>query len=128
MWEQPELSSFLHLEPMVSGRSRIVGPDARPVAVPDDVDEPRPTKATGRVELPTWIRWSGTPVTYDLDNPVERNRVYEQVLREGTDDDVRYFIDVDVLAAQWDLLVLPPRVRRAWADWFRRHRGVELSC
>lgn len=59
---------------------------------------------------------------------MERNRVYEQVLREGTDDDVRRFIDVDVLAREWDSLVLPPRVRRAWVTWFRRHRGVELSC
>jgi hypothetical protein len=105
-----------------------VGPDARPVAVPDDVDDPRHCKAHGRVELPIHVRWSGKPVTYDLDQPMERNRVYEQVLREGGDDDVRRFIDVDVLAEQWDVLVLPPRVRRAWARWFRRHRGLELSC
>lgn len=112
----------------VAGRSRSVGPDARPVAVPDDVDDSRHAKAGGHVELPIWIRWSGEPITYDLDDPVERNRVYEQVLREGTDDDVRRFIDVDVLAREWDSLVLPPRVRRPWITWFRRHRGVELSC
>lgn len=49
------------------------------------------------------------------------------VRREGTEDDVRQFTDVAVLADQWDVLVLPPRVRRAWADWFRR-RGIKLSC
>ena len=110
------------------GRSRYLGPAARPVAVPDDVDDPRLVKADGQVHLPLRVEWSGEePLTYDLDNPVDRDRVYEIVLREGTDEDVRRFIDVDVLADRWDTLVLPPRVRRAWADWFRR-RGINLSC
>jgi hypothetical protein len=125
--EQLELP-FVHLTAMATGRSRSLGPDARPVAVPDDVDDPRHVKASGRVELPIWIRWSGEPVTYDLDDPVERRRAYEQILREGNDEDIRRFIDVDVVAADWDVLVLPPRVRRAWADWFQRRRGVGLSC
>lgn len=123
-WEQLQ---FVELSTM-AGRSRSLGPDARPVAVPDDVDDPRYVKASGEVELPIWLRWSGERVTYDVSDPSERNRLYEQVLREGGDDDVRQFIDVDVLAEQWDVLVLPPRVRRAWAGWFRLHRGVELPC
>jgi len=127
MAEQLELP-FVDLRAMVAGRSRSVGPDARPVAVPDDVDDPRHVKASGRVQLPVWIRWTGEPVTYDLAEPVERRRAYEQILREGTEEDIRHFIDIDVVAADWDVLVLPPRVRRAWADWFRRQRGVELSC
>ena len=113
---------------MTRGRTRELGPDARPVAVPDDVDDPRHAKAQGLVTLPAHVRWSGAPKVYDLDNPVDRARVYEQVLREGSDDDVRTFIDVDVLAKLWPTLVLPQRVRRAWAGWFRRHRGVELPC
>jgi hypothetical protein len=113
---------------MTTGRSRSLGPDARPVAVPEDIGDRRLVKASGLVQLPLWVEWSGEkPLTYDLDDPVERNRVYEMVLREGTDDDVRRFIDVHVVADQWDVLVLPPRVRRAWADWFRR-RGITLSC
>ena len=113
---------------MTPGRSRYLGPDARPVSVPDDVDDPRLVKASGLVRLPLRVEWSGQePLAYDLDDPVDRDRVYEIVLREGTDEDVRRFIDVDYLADRWDVLVLPPRVRRAWADWFRR-RGIPLSC
>jgi hypothetical protein len=43
--------------------------------------------------------------------------VYEQVMTEGTDDDVRAFIDVGEMTALWDDLVLPRQVRRAWAEW-----------
>lgn len=126
-WVEPELP-FLHCG-AVAGRSRSLGPDARPVAVPDDVDAPCHPKATGRVRLPATVEWSGeAPLTYDLDNVRERRRVYEEVLREGGDDDVRRYIDVEVLLADWDALVVPPRVRRAWADWFRHHRGIDLAC
>lgn len=48
----------------VGGRSRSLGPDARPVATPDDVDDPRHIKATGRVQLPVNVAWSGdAPLT-----------------------------------------------------------------
>jgi len=118
----------LHLVRMSRGRTRTLGPDARPIAVPDDVDAPGQVKAEGVVTLPTHVRWSGESKTYDLSNEQDRARVYEQVLREGTDDDVRAFIDVDELAEMWSALVLPPRVRRAWAGWFRRHRDLDLPC
>lgn len=112
----------------VANAPRTMRTDPRPVAVPDDVDEPRHKKASGVVQLPSNVRWSGPSKTYDLDDPVDRARVYEQVLREGTDDDVRRFIDVDTLEQLWDSLVVPARVRVAWAAWFRRHRGVDLGC
>lgn len=112
----------------VASSSWTVGTDPRPVAVPDDVDDPRHVKASGVVQLPHNVRWSGPPKTYDLDDPVDLARVYEQVLREGTDDDVRQFIDVDVLTRLWDTLVVPARVRTAWASWFQRRRGVDLTC
>jgi|SRR5579875_2620270 len=111
---------------MARTRSATLGPAARPVALPDDMDTG--PKATGLVELPFHIRWSGPSITYDLSDPRDRARVYEQVLREGTEQDVRYYVRTDQLLEAWDQLVLPPSVRRAWADWFETHRGVRLTC
>jgi hypothetical protein len=102
--------------------------DTRPVSIPDDVDDPSAEKALGIVELPLHVRWSHPLRTYDLDNERDRRRVYEQVLREGNDDDVRRFIDVDTLVADWEELVLPSRVRRAWSHWLNRRRGLDLAC
>ena len=110
---------------MAHTRSYELGPAARPVALPEDLEDPSIVKATGRIELPLHVRWSGSPITYDLGDRVDRARVYEQVLREGTKDDVRFYIDADQLRELWDELVLPPTVRRDWADWLRRHRRDE---
>lgn len=110
---------------MAHTRTYDLGPAARPVAVPEDLDAPSVPKARGWVELPLHIRWSGPPVSYDLADRGDRARVYEQVLREGTEDDVRFYIDPDQLRELWDELVLPPAVRGAWADWLQRHRGDE---
>jgi hypothetical protein len=113
---------------MARSRSQILGPASRPVAVPHDIEDSNLLKASGQVELPFHIRWSGPGLTYDLTDRADRARVYEQVLREGTDEDVCYFIDIDVLLDLWGELVLPPTVRRAWADWFKRHRKIDLAC
>jgi hypothetical protein len=90
--------------------------------VPEDLDDPTLVKASGEVELPLHVRWSGPRITYDLNNRADRARVYEQVLREGTEDDIRYFVDADQLRELFDELVLPPPVRRAWTGWLERHR------
>lgn len=74
------------------------------------------------------MRWSGPPKVYDLDQRSDRLRVYEQVLREGNDDDVRRYIDVNELHLLWDVLVLPDYVRRAWAGWFRQNGRPGLGC
>jgi hypothetical protein len=100
-------------------RTRRLGPAARPVAVPDGFDDSSSTKASGKVELPLPIRWSGPPITYDLNDRADRARVYEQVLREGTKDDICYDVDPRHLRELFDELVLPPPVRRAWAAWLR---------
>lgn len=123
--ERPRLRK---IDVVTSARSSTLGPDSRPVFIPEDVDDPSVLKAAGLIELPVHVRWSGPPKRYDLSNPVDRALVYEQVLSEGTADDVRYYIDVDTLLSIWDYLVLPKRVRRAWSAWFRRLRNVEVAC
>lgn len=74
------------------------------------------------------MRWTDPELSYDLDDPHDRRMVYGEVLTEGTEDDVRRFIDADVLLVDFELLVLPTHVRRAWVAWFRRQRGIEVSC
>ncbi len=106
---------------MARARSRELGPALRPVAVPDDLGSSMP-KASGRVVLPLHIRWSGSPLTYDLDDRADRARVYEQVLREGTQSDVRFYVEAEQLLDLWDELVLPPAVRDAWAERIARLR------
>lgn len=90
----------------------------RPVSIPDDVDDSSLVKASGRVVLPSHIHWSGDPV-YDLSNRRDRKLVYQQVLAEGLDDDVRYFIDVAALADLWYDMPLPASVREVWEPWLR---------
>jgi hypothetical protein len=107
---------------------RLTRATAQAAAVPEDLDDEDVAKAFGVVELPLHIRWSGPPRRYDLSDRRERARVYEQVLREGNEDDVRWFVRVDELIDLWDELVLPRHVRQAWADWIERHRGLSLSC
>ena len=113
---------------MVTRRSATLGPDARPVSIPDDIADTSVDKAHGRVELPLHVRWSGASKVYDLGRRRDRRRVYEQILSEGNEDDVRRFIDLDQLLELWEELALPRRVRRAWAEWYWQHRGIQLSC
>ncbi len=103
---------------MAATRSADVGPPTRPVAVPEDLEDPSIVKARGRVVLPPHVCWSGR-ADYDLSDRRDRISAYEQVLTEGTDDDVRYFIDIDQLVDLWDELVLSPHVRAAWDGWLR---------
>ncbi|HEY2643074.1 MAG TPA: hypothetical protein VGI56_04905, partial [Galbitalea sp.] len=63
---------------MARTRSNVLGPDARPVAVPSDLDSPDLVKASGVVELPFHVRWSEPPIRYDLGDRADRIRVYEQ--------------------------------------------------
>jgi hypothetical protein len=61
----------------------VKAPDVAVATSPDA----RPRSAT-TVTLPRHLWWSG-PRRFDLADPVDRRRVYELVLREGTAADVR---------------------------------------
>jgi hypothetical protein len=100
----------------------------RPVALPDDIDNDDVEKAHGLVRLPPHVSWSGADAPWDMDDPRQLLQLYEIVLTEGTDDDVRRFIDIDELVRMWTQLWLSPHVRLAWRDHIRRMRGIELEC
>ena len=53
---------------VVTPRSRTLGPDSRPVALPSDIDDPSVEKTTGRVVLPRHVRWSNPELSYDLED------------------------------------------------------------
>ncbi|MGQ0743966.1 MAG: hypothetical protein ACT4OS_06450 [Acidimicrobiales bacterium] len=91
--------------------------------MPPDIDDPSATKASGVIELPGHVRWSGPAKRYNLRDRRDRARVYEQVLREGTEDDVRYYVEGEKLLDMWEELVLPAEVRRAWSSWVEGHQS-----
>ncbi|MGH8896272.1 MAG: hypothetical protein ACRDZ4_04415 [Egibacteraceae bacterium] len=95
-----------------------------PPAIPDDVDDPRVEKARGKVRLPHHVQWTTPGHVYDLQDRRDCLVVYEVVLQQGLEEDVRYFIEVDKLVDLWDELYLPVHVRAAWADWLASRRGV----
>ena len=98
------------------------------MAIPDDIDTPGIRKAQGVVALPARVYWSGPQRSFNLADRHDRALAYELVLTEGTDDDVRYFIDVDDLIDLWTQLVLPGHVRQAWAAWLNERRGISVAC
>ncbi len=94
----------------------------RPVATPDDIDDPSLVKAEGVVELPLHLAWSGQGL-YDLDEEPQRRWLYEQVLTEGRADDVRFYVKLGELLDMWPRMWLSPHVAEAWQRWFDR-RGI----
>ncbi len=88
------------------------------ISIPDDLEDRSLPKASGKVTLPRHIAWS-FPYSYDLDNRKSLRSCYAQVMTEGLDDDVRFYIDLDVLLDVWDELWLSPHVREAWTVWLR---------
>jgi hypothetical protein len=113
---------------MARTRTLTLGPAARPVAIPEEFDDRGAPRASGIVTLPFHVRWSDPVVAYDMAVRGDRIRVYEQVLREGTEADVLHFIDPDELVELFDELVLPPKVRQTWEEWFEHHDEAQVEC
>lgn len=87
----------------------------RSVLVPSHLPRLDPDRALATVTLPLHLNWSQPARTFTLRDRRQRARVYEIVLREGTIDDLRTYIDGVLLIDLWDDLVLPQDVRAAWA-------------
>jgi hypothetical protein len=69
------------------------------------------------------VRWSGPPLEYDLSDPRHLRSVYEQLLREGSEDDVRAYVRASTLIDVFEDLYLPHHVRAAWVPWIAARRG-----
>lgn len=91
-----------------------------PARIPEGLlDRARP-KASGVVRLPAHVAWS-PPFEYDLADRRQRLDAYQQVMTEGLDEDVLWFIDVDEVAALWGELHLSPHIRAPWQRWLSAH-------
>ncbi|ASW57697.1 hypothetical protein CIK06_14305 [Plantactinospora sp. KBS50] len=72
----------------------------------------------GTVELPHRMVWQPVALRrFDLDDPYQRCRAYEIVLREAVRfEELRSLLAGALLRWVWPDLYLPPGVRRAWED------------
>lgn len=93
--------------------------ERRPVHVAD-LSATRP-QASGVVRLPLHLSWSGDNHGYDLADRRDLARLYERVLTEGTDRDIIFYVDLDLLVDVWSEMVLPAHVREAWQGTIDSH-------
>ena len=91
--------------------------DRKPYVVAERLDDLRgPTEGT--VNLPQHLDWSGN-ASYDLDKPTRLASMYRTVLNEASSvDDLRTWVDGQLLAQMWPTLWLPPQLRRLWEGRF----------
>ncbi len=112
----------LELVPRV-GFVQHTGPRGEPYAVPDRLWRLDVGRAVADVVLPTHLHWSGPTRTYRLGDRADRARVYEIVLREGSEHDLLTLVDGALLHDVWDDLVLPAPLRGAWTPLVARYRA-----
>jgi hypothetical protein len=112
---------------LLQGRVRLLGyagsmagrtyADNRPYLLPDALGE-LTGPVSGVVQLPLRLDWSER-VAFHLDDPAERNVMYERVIREATQvDDLRSYLNEAILRRVWRRLFLPQSVRRSWEQRF----------
>jgi transcriptional regulator with XRE-family HTH domain len=93
------------------------------IRVPTHLPRLPAEQALAAVELPLTLNWSQPGRVFRLSDRGDRARVYELVLREGSDSDVLRYVDGVLLIDLWDELVLPRLVRVAWSPLIGRYRG-----
>jgi hypothetical protein len=84
----------------------------------------------GVVELPHRLVWlPPQDRRFDLDDPFDRKRVYEIVLREAVGvDELTTWLDAALLRRLWPELYLPHGVRRAWELRFPELSGHQVAA
>ena len=103
----------LAAEPKVVFREHPMG-RGRPFVVADRLWRLAVEDAIATVTLPIGVNWSRPGASFDLRDRRQRARCYEVVLREGTEDDLRRFVDGALLVDLWAELVVPREIRAAW--------------
>lgn len=98
------------------------GSRGEPYVVPDRLWRLDVADALASVVLPGHLHWSGPSRTYHLADRQDRARVYEIVLREGTEVDLLTYVDGALLVDLWHDLVLPAVLRSAWESLLARYR------
>jgi hypothetical protein len=89
----------------------------RPYLLPETLGELAGPVA-GLIRLPLRLDWSER-TEFHLDDPAERNVMYERVIREATRvDDLRSYLNEEILRQVWIRLYLPLRVRQSWEARF----------
>lgn len=136
--KSPTLNTALRLlaaagqELELAPRTRFVqhaGARGRVVVVPDRLPRLPLHEALGKVTLPLHLEWSASAREFDLADRSERARVYEIVLREGGEEDIRRYVDGALLVDLWRELVLPRDARAAWNPVVRRAlRGADAHA
>lgn len=89
----------------------------RPIPVVRDLGDLN-GPASGVVRLPHRLDWSPDP-EYDLAEPDQVVWMYSYVLGTAVrEDDLREFLDSQMLRRLWPVLSLAPQVREAWESHF----------
>ncbi len=89
--------------------------DLRPCAVPSRLWRLPNSEALRPVEAGVHLWWSGPRRTFELADRSQRLRLYEIDLREGRPVDIEGIVDGLLLCDAWSDLVLPAKLRGAWA-------------
>lgn len=82
--------------------------------------------ASGSVQLPLWLYWSGESPAFDLADPFMLRWLYQTVLREAArPEDLASYLNQDILISIWPGLHLPPGIRQAWQ---KRHPALHTAA
>jgi transcriptional regulator with XRE-family HTH domain len=107
--------------------SEILTPRNHVIMVPDRLWRLPLEQAFARVTLPLQLSWSTPGREYLMRNRRRRARVYEIVLREGSEHDLLTYMDGALLIDLWEELVVPSDIRRAWQPAIDGASGSPLS-
>lgn len=94
-----------------------VGVRTRKVSIPADFAASQSEVLETEVVLPQNLFWSAPNKVWNLHRKDDLVLFYETVMTEGSEADVRRYLNYETLLEIWDFLHLSPHVRLAWASW-----------